>query len=127
MSSVAPPAHESAGSAAAIDTDTKEDDSIRITVTLPDGWAGIDDTAIWLPVEHNSGPAGASLLFGRGAWLYSDPCATPPPPDDQGARRTDLDGRGRRRGVGHELRRPHLLAAAAVITHMRAAQATVGR
>ena len=50
-----------------------EDDSIRVTLTVPDGWAGVD-SAIWLPAEHNSGPAGAAVGFGRGGWLHSDPC-----------------------------------------------------
>jgi hypothetical protein len=47
-----------------------EDDSIRITFTLPDGWAGIGGT-IWRAAENNSPPGGAGLLFSRGPWLYS--------------------------------------------------------
>ena len=52
-------------------TETAADDTIRVTVTVPDGWSGID-TAIWL--EENKPPSGAALGFGRGAWLLSDPC-----------------------------------------------------
>jgi hypothetical protein len=51
--------------------DTAADDAIRITVTVPDGWSGID-AAVWL--EENQPPSGAALGFGRGAWLLSDPC-----------------------------------------------------
>jgi len=47
-----------------------EDDSIRVTVTVPGGWAGIGGT-IWRAVENNSPPGGAGLLFSRGPWLYS--------------------------------------------------------
>jgi hypothetical protein len=42
-----------------------------LTVTVPDGWSGID-TAIWL--AENQAPNGAALGFGRGAWLLADPC-----------------------------------------------------
>jgi hypothetical protein len=52
-------------------TETAADDTIRITVTVPDGWSGID-AAVWL--EENKPPSGAALGFGRGAWLLSDPC-----------------------------------------------------
>jgi hypothetical protein len=47
-----------------------EVDSIRITFTLPDGWAGIGGT-IYRAVENNSPPGGAGLLFSRGPWLFS--------------------------------------------------------
>jgi hypothetical protein len=53
-----------------------EDDSISFTFAVPDGWAGIDD-AVWLDAEQSSAPAGATLGFGRGSWLHSDPCLTP--------------------------------------------------
>jgi hypothetical protein len=52
-----------------------EDDSIRVTLTVPDGWAGID-AAVWLADEESSAPAGATVGFGRGSWLHSDPCLT---------------------------------------------------
>jgi hypothetical protein len=52
-----------------------EDDSIGVTLTVPDGWAGVD-SAVWLAAEENSAPAGAALGFSRGGWLHSDPCVT---------------------------------------------------
>lgn len=52
-----------------------EDDSIRFTLTVPDGWAGVD-SAVWLASEENSAPGGAAMGFGRGGWLHSDPCLT---------------------------------------------------
>jgi hypothetical protein len=55
-----------------------EDDSIRITLTVPDGWTGFGG-AVVPTVERYSPPGGASLLLGRGAWLYSQPCGGPGP------------------------------------------------
>lgn len=51
-------------------------DSIRVTFTVPDGWAGILG-AVWLAAEGSSAPSGATMGFGRGGWLYGDPCLTP--------------------------------------------------
>ena len=51
--------------------ESDDGDSLRFTVTVPDGWSGID-TAIW--VADNQPPDGAALGFHRGAWLLSDPC-----------------------------------------------------
>ena len=56
-----------------------EDDSIRITLTLPDGWTGIEGWAVVPSVESYSPPGGAWLLFMRGGWLYSEPCGGPGP------------------------------------------------
>jgi hypothetical protein len=56
-----------------------EDDSIRVTVTVPDGWAGLEGSALVPSVESYSPPGGAALLFGRGGWLYSELCAGPGP------------------------------------------------
>jgi hypothetical protein len=54
-----------------------EDDSIRVTFTVPDGWAGLRGYgAIALAAEQTSSPAGASMSFGRGSWLHSNPCLT---------------------------------------------------
>jgi hypothetical protein len=53
-----------------------EDDSIRATLTVPDGWAGFG-YGVWLADERNDAPAGAALGFGRGGWLQSEPCLTP--------------------------------------------------
>ena len=47
-----------------------EDDSIRITLTLPDGWTGFE-AAVVPTVESYRPPGGAGLLFGRGGWLYT--------------------------------------------------------
>jgi hypothetical protein len=52
-------------------TETPADDTIRFTITVPDGWSGID-RAVWL--GENKPPSGAALGFGRGGWLLSDPC-----------------------------------------------------
>jgi hypothetical protein len=48
-----------------------EDDSIRITFTLPVGWTGIEGWSVVPTVESYSPPGGALLLFMRGGWLYS--------------------------------------------------------
>jgi hypothetical protein len=56
-----------------------EDDSIRVTVTVPDGWAGFGGGSIVPAVESYSPPGGAGLLLGRGGWLYSKLCAGPGP------------------------------------------------
>jgi hypothetical protein len=67
-------------------TDTKSDDSIRITFDVPAGWATIGG-GVWPQAENSGSPDGASLIFSRGAWLHSDPCkgdeleATGFPPD----------------------------------------------
>jgi hypothetical protein len=47
-----------------------EDDSIRITLTVPEGWAGFEYSVI-PSVERYSPPDGAGLLVGRGGWLYT--------------------------------------------------------
>jgi hypothetical protein len=54
-----------------------EDDSIRITLTVPDGWTGIEGWTVVPSVESYSPPRGAFLLFMRGGWLYSKLCAGP--------------------------------------------------
>ena len=54
-------------------TETTADDTIRFTMTIPDGWSGIG-SGIWLTGPGNEPPGGAGLIFGRGAWLLSDPC-----------------------------------------------------
>lgn len=51
-------------------SESPADDTIRVTFTVPTGWAGIGDT-IWRAVEKNSPPGGAGLLFSRGPWLHS--------------------------------------------------------
>jgi hypothetical protein len=55
-----------------------EDDSIRITFTVPDGWTGFGGT-VHPSVEGYLAPGGAGLLFHRGGWLYSELCGGPGP------------------------------------------------
>jgi len=52
-----------------------EDDTVRVSYTIPDGWSAIERT-LWLTDGHNSPPGGAGLDFGRGPWLHSQPCLT---------------------------------------------------
>ncbi len=47
-----------------------EDDSIRITLTVPDGWTGFEYSIV-PSVESYSPPGGGGLNFGRGGWLYT--------------------------------------------------------
>jgi hypothetical protein len=47
-----------------------EDDSIQITLTVPDGWAGLE-SAVVPSDESYSPPGGGSLIFMRGGWLYT--------------------------------------------------------
>ncbi|HEV8282317.1 MAG TPA: hypothetical protein VGQ02_10680 [Candidatus Limnocylindrales bacterium] len=49
-------------------------DTIRFTMTVPEGWAGVGYSAIWLASEQAAPPGGASVGFHRGNWLHSDPC-----------------------------------------------------
>ena len=70
--------------------DTAIDDSIRVTLTVPDGWTGATGSFIrpvrerLFPVDSGVSPAdadpsaadGASLVFLRGASLSNDPCRT---------------------------------------------------
>lgn len=53
--------------------------TMAMMFTVPDGWSGALDS-IWLTAEENAPPAGAGLLFTRGAALYSDPCGVESPP-----------------------------------------------
>jgi hypothetical protein len=59
--------------------------TIGLVFTVPDGWAGVGNDSIWLAAETNAAPAGAGMLFTRGAPLYADPCLaggvgdSPPP------------------------------------------------
>ena len=60
-----------------------EDDSIRITLTVPDGWAGLEISVV-PSVESYSPPGGAGLLFMRGGWLYSPSSVLAPGTSTQG-------------------------------------------
>ena len=60
-------------------TETTADDAISFTFTVPDGWAGAEGVAL---LNSNAAPpGGAEMLFSRGAWLFSDPCADAAAPD----------------------------------------------
>jgi hypothetical protein len=62
--------------------ESSADDSIRITFTVPDGWAsGFAGMAITKPETGTVAPHGMSLHFLRGGWMYHDPCHAKPPPD----------------------------------------------
>lgn len=56
-------------------SDPPEADSIRFTITVPEGWAW-GPGGLWLAEEEAAPPSGASVGFGRGSWLHSDPCRT---------------------------------------------------
>jgi hypothetical protein len=47
-----------------------EDDAIRITLTVPDGWSGLESSIV-PTVESYLPPGGGGLNFGRGGWLYT--------------------------------------------------------
>ena len=63
-------------------TEPSDDDSIRITFTVPDGWALAEDVAVTKPSASTEAPRGMSLHFLRGGWLYSDPCIKVDGPPD---------------------------------------------
>jgi hypothetical protein len=65
-----------AGQAGCIDAGA-EDDSIRISFTVPNGWANGGADTIFRAVEANSPPGGASLMFNRGGWLTPELCGRP--------------------------------------------------
>ncbi len=48
--------------------ESTEDDGIRFTLTLPDGWAGAPHGGV---EERDIGP---NISFERGGWLHVDPC-----------------------------------------------------
>jgi hypothetical protein len=52
-------------------TETAADDSIRFTMTTPDGWNAFGP---WVVFEDNQPPSGAGIAFIRGASLLTDPC-----------------------------------------------------
>lgn len=54
--------------------ETAADDSIRITYTVPEGWAFGYGAAVTRPAAGTVAPSGMSLHFLRGGWLFSDPC-----------------------------------------------------
>ena len=48
--------------------------SMQVRLTVPDGWDSFEQ-GVW--IGDNAPPGGAALGFGRGGWLYSDPCRNP--------------------------------------------------
>jgi hypothetical protein len=56
--------------------DSTDDDAIRITFTVPDGWSGSSTDGVSATDPQPDVPGGATLLFVRGASLYEDPCRT---------------------------------------------------
>ena len=56
--------------------DGTRDDSIRVSFSVPDGWAAAPFESVWLSGEAASPPAGGGMIFGRGGWLHSEPCLT---------------------------------------------------
>lgn len=65
-------------------TESSADDSIRISFTVPDGWALAEEVAVTKPSASTVAPGGMSLHFLRGGWLFSQPCiggAVDGPPD----------------------------------------------
>ena len=63
-------------------TESSADDSIRISFTVPDGWALAEEVAVTKPSASTVAPGGMSLDFLRGGWLFSDPCRTVDGPPD---------------------------------------------
>jgi len=62
--------------------DSTDDDAVRFTLTVPDGWSGNQGGGVW-PTDGDLAAAdAASLLFVRGASLYDDPCRTDAMADD---------------------------------------------
>jgi hypothetical protein len=59
-------------------TEDPADDTIRISFTVPDGWAGAPRHSIWTTDQANNG---AWVTFERGASLYAEPCGDQAPPD----------------------------------------------
>jgi len=54
--------------------DSTNDDSIRVTFTVPDGWSGNSAEGVWPTNVEIDAAERASLFFVRGASLYDDPC-----------------------------------------------------
>lgn len=57
-------------------SDPLEADSIRFTITVPEGWAAANSLGVWPAEVEATPPSGASVGFGRGSWVHSDPCRT---------------------------------------------------
>lgn len=62
-------------------SETAADDTIRFTLTVPDGWMGGSVHSIYLADGGKAAPGGAGLIFSRGGGLYAEPCGDEPPPN----------------------------------------------
>jgi hypothetical protein len=54
-------------------------ESIRLTLTVPDGWTSPENAGITLQGKAFTAPDHAWLFINRGAWLRTDPCKSPEP------------------------------------------------
>jgi hypothetical protein len=63
-------------------TESSADDPIRISFTVPDGWALAEEVAVTKPSASTVAPGGMSLHFLRGGWLFSGPCVKIDGPPD---------------------------------------------
>ena len=63
-------------------TESSADDAIRISFTVPDGWALAEEVAVTKPSASTIAPHGMSLHFLRGGWLYKEPCIVVDGPPD---------------------------------------------
>ena len=54
-------------------------ESIRLTLTVPEGWTSPENASLWLAGKGFTARDGAMLFISRGAWLRTDPCTTPEP------------------------------------------------
>jgi hypothetical protein len=52
--------------------------SIRLTLTVPDGWTSSENANISLQGKASAAPDDAWLFINRGAWLRTDPCLGEP-------------------------------------------------
>ncbi len=62
-------------------SETAADDTIRFTLTVPDGWMGGTVHSIYLADGGKAAPGGAGLIFSRGGGMYAEPCGDEPPPN----------------------------------------------
>jgi hypothetical protein len=61
-------------------TETPTDDTMRFTLTVPDGWVGGSVHTIYAD-EGKAPPNGAGLVISRGGGLYAEPCGDEWPPN----------------------------------------------
>jgi hypothetical protein len=59
--------------------DNARAESIRLTLTVPDGWMSPENAGITVQGKAFTAPDHAWLFINRGAWLRTDPCRSPVP------------------------------------------------